>query len=33
MAAAGDGGKDDEFLKDFVANRKWLDPDNKEIPR
>lgn len=33
MTAAGDGGEDDEFLRDFVANRRWLDPLSKETPR
>lgn len=33
MAEAGDGGEDDMFLKDFVGNRRWLDPHAKETPR
>lgn len=33
MKDAGDGGGEDEFLRDFVANRRWLDPDAKETPR
>ena len=33
MAEAGDGGEEDTFLRDFVANRRWLDPNAKETPR
>lgn len=33
MASKGDGGEEDAFLRDFVANRRWLDPHAKETPR
>ena len=33
MASAGDGGEEDAFLRDFVANRRWIDPNAKETPR
>ncbi len=34
MANQGDGGEEDAFLQDFVANRRWLDPHaSKEAPR
>lgn len=34
LASQGDGGEEDEFLRDFVANRRWLDPHaSKETPR
>lgn len=29
MADQGDGGEEDAFLKDFVANRRWIDPHAK----
>lgn len=33
MDTHGDGGEEDAFLRDFAANRRWLDPDAKEAPR
>ena len=33
MADQGDGGEEEDFLKDFVANRRWLDPHAKKTPR
>lgn len=29
----GQGAEEDAFLRDFVANRRWVDPHAKETPR